>query len=125
MSSSEDNSNRNKRIYIRVTSYEKEIIEDKMKFVGIKNMSEYIRHMALFGKCHVYNFSPVVAQLKEMNYYIGSISKSINQIAKALNTTGNLHEDDFNEMKKNIEEVKSRHLEMMKACMSFKFKGKG
>lgn len=121
MSKSEEKRFRNERLYVRVTEVEKAIILERMRILGIKDMGKYIRQVALKGECCVHNYTPVVEQLREMNYYIGSISRSINQIAKSVNTTGSFHEDDFNDIKEKVEEVKKRHMEMMRACMPDKF----
>lgn len=121
MSKSEEKRFRSERLYVRVTEVEKAIILERMKTLGIKDMGKYIRQVALNGKCCVHNYTPVVEQLREMNYYIGSISRSINQIAKSVNTTGSFHEDDFNDIKEKVEEIKKRHMEMMRACMPDKF----
>lgn len=115
---------RNIQIIFRVTELEKAAIKERMRILGIKDMGKYLRNMALNGECCIHNYTPVVEQLREMNYYIGSISRSINQISKTVNTTGALNEDDFNDIKEKVEEVKKRHMEMMRACMPNKFRDK-
>lgn len=112
---------RNVQIIFRVTELEKAVIKERMNKLGIKDMGKYLRQLALNGECCIHNYAPVIEQLKEMNYYIGSISRSINQIEKSVNTTGYLHDDDFNDIKEKVEKVKKRHMRMMRACMPDKF----
>ena len=77
-----DNRNRKRPIQVKFFVDEKEqaLIKKKMEHAGIENMSAYIRRMK-------------------------SISTSENQIAKRVNSTGNIYETDIEEIKKNQEEI--------------------
>ncbi len=43
------NNKRNNRIHFRVTDDEREIINKKMRVLGITNMAEYLRRMSIYG----------------------------------------------------------------------------
>lgn len=86
-----------------VTEEEKEIIMKRMDGLGIKQIGTYMRKMALTGQCIVYNFNEVFQQLKEMNYYMSTVSKNVNQIAKRVNSTGNVYAEDIAELRKDID----------------------
>lgn len=86
-----------------VTEEEKEIIMKRMTELNIKHFGTYMRKMALTGECIIYNFTQVYQQLKEMNYYMSTISKNFNQIAKRVNSTGNMYSEDIAELRKDID----------------------
>ena len=70
--------NRLERINIRVTPEERKLIEEKMREVGIINMSGYIRKMAIDG----YLIMLKLDDLGEISRLLGIISNNINQYAK-------------------------------------------
>ncbi len=96
---------RSQRIHFCVTEEEKEIIMKRMNDLGIKQIGTYMRKMALTGQCIVYNFNEVYQQLKEMNYYMSTVSKNVNQIAKRVNSTSNIYAEDIAELRKDIDMV--------------------
>ena len=69
--------------------------------MGTDNMSAYLRKMAIDG--YVVNLD--MPELRELTSKMKRISNSENQIAKQLNTTGNIYEADIEEIKKNQEEI--------------------
>ena len=77
------------------------MIKTKMAQAGIDNMSAYIRKMVIDG--YVVNLD--MPELRELTIKMKSISNSENQIAKRVNSTGNLYEADIEEIKKNQEEI--------------------
>nr|WP_289570394.1 plasmid mobilization relaxosome protein MobC [Faecalicoccus acidiformans] len=80
---------------------EYELIRKKMAQMGTDNMSAYIRKMVIDG--YVVNLD--MPELRELTSKMKRISNSENQIAKQLNTTGNIYEADIEEIKKNQEEI--------------------
>ena len=88
-------------ILIRVTPAERKRIEEKMAQLGIRNMSAYIRKMVIDG----YVVKLDLPELRELTLKMKSISNSENQIAKRVNSTGNIYEADIEEIKKNQEEI--------------------
>ena len=69
--------------------------------MGTENMSAYLRKMAIDG--YVVNLD--MPELRELTSKMKRISNSENQIAKQLNTSGNIYEADIEEIKKNQEEI--------------------
>ena len=98
-----DNRNRlrPKQIKFFVNDKEYELIRQKMAQMGTDNMSAYIRKMILDG--YVVNLD--LPELRELTLRMKSISNSENQIAKRVNSTGNIYEADIEEIKKNQEEI--------------------
>ena len=98
-----DNRNRKRPIQVKffVDENELSLIKTKMAQIGTENMSAYLRKMAIDG----YVIKLDIPQLRELTSQMSRISNSENQIAKRLNTTGNLYETDIEEIKKNQEEI--------------------
>lgn len=84
-----------------VDEKELDLIKQKMAQMGTDNMSAYLRKMAIDG--YVVNLD--MPELRELTFKMKRISNSENQIAKQLNTTGNIYETDIEEIKKNQEEI--------------------
>ena len=84
-----------------VDEKELDLIKQKMAQMGTDNMSAYIRKMVIDG--YVVNLD--MPELRELTSKMKRISNSENQIAKQLNTTGNIYEADIEEIKKNQEEI--------------------
>ena len=98
-----DNRNRKRPIQVKFFVDEKEqaLIKKKMEQAGIENMSAYIRKMVIDG----YVVKLDLLELRELTLKMKSISNSENQIAKRVNSTGNIYEADIEEIKKNQEEI--------------------
>ena len=98
-----DNRNRKRPIQVKFFVDEKEqaLIKKKMELAGIENMSAYIRKMVIDG----YVVKLDMPELRDLTLRMKSISNSENQIAKRVNSTGNLYEADIEEIKKNQEEI--------------------
>ena len=98
-----DNRNRQRPIQVKFFVNEKELdlIKQKIAQLGTENISAYLRKMAIGG--YVVNLD--IPELRELISKMKWISNSENQIAKQLNTTGNIYEADIEEIKKNQEEI--------------------
>ena len=98
-----DNRNRKRPIQVKffVDENELSMIKTKMAQIGTENMSAYLRKMAIDG----YVIKLDIPQLRELTSQMSRISSNENQIAKRLNTTGNLYEADIEEIKKNQGEI--------------------
>ena len=94
---------RQRQIQVKFFVDEKELdlIKQKMAQMGTDNMSAYLRKMSIDG--YVVNLD--MPELRQLTSKMKRISNSENQIAKQLNTTGNIYEADIEEIKKNQEEI--------------------
>ena len=89
------------RIEIRVDAEEKERIKERMKEAGIRNMSAYIRKMALNGyiiKLDMSSFDEVV-RLMSIN------ANNLNQYAKQANTNGSIYYGDIKNLQRQHQEI--------------------
>ena len=92
---------RQNELKIYLSDDEQYILEQKLKLSHMKSKSAYIRHLILYG----YVYEIVYEQLREYNTSLSRISNSLNQIAKRINTTGRIYEEDFKDVKELMKQV--------------------
>ena len=92
---------RKNKITFYVDDDELEAIKLKMNKIRVKNLSLYLRKMALEGRIIKVDYS-VFNDIAES---ISGISRNINQIAKRINTTDNIYVEDMKQIKKTQEEI--------------------
>ena len=78
--------NRTRRLNCRVTEDEYALIERKMQQLGTKNVSAYLRKMALDG----YVLRLDLQGVSRLVYLLSTCSNNLNQYAKVANTTGSV-----------------------------------
>ncbi|MGI5873766.1 MAG: plasmid mobilization protein [Bacillota bacterium] len=107
-------SNRKRTIQIkfRVTEEERALIEEKMKLIPTRNMAAYLRKMAIDG----YVIQVDHSDIKAMTAEIQKIGVNINQIARRANVTGNVYQEDIEEIKGVLSEIwRLQRLSLLKA----------
>ena len=92
---------RNVQILFCVTPEEKKLIRRKMIESKTKNMGAYLRKMAIDGYIVNTDTTPLKKQYEEMH----KICVNINQIAKKVNTTGDLYPEETKELKEMVKEL--------------------
>ena len=80
---------------------EQYILNTKFKSSGMKSMSAFLRKLLLYGYVYDVDYS----YLRNYNTELGRISSSLNQIAKRVNSTRNIYQDDMNEVKEFMNKV--------------------
>ena len=81
---------------------EKQIIfDEKFRLSKIRSKSDFLRQMILYGYVYDIDYS----YLRDSNVELGRISSSLNQIAKRVDTTDNLYQEDMDEIKKLMQQV--------------------
>ena len=78
-----------------VTEEERALILEKMKLVPTKNMAAYLRKLAIDG----YIIQVDHSDIKAMTAEIQKIEVNVNQIAKRANATGDVYQEDIEEIK--------------------------
>jgi len=84
-----------------VDEQEREFIRQKAELAGAVKMTDYLRKMAIDG----YILNVDYSMFREINSSLQSISNSINQIAKRVNSTDNIYKEDVDLLKERQEEV--------------------
>lgn len=85
-------------ILIRVTPEERKRIEAKMAQLGIRNMSAYIRKMAMDGMCVQLD----LADIRAFTEQIARIGNNLNQYAHQANATGSIYAQDIVYLRKQF-----------------------
>ena len=106
--------NRKRPIVLRcpVTEQERDLILQKMEQIPTKNFSAYARKMLIDGYVIKVDYS----ELKAVTAEIQKIGANVNQIAKRVNATGNVYEQDIVEIKGALAKIwRLQRLSLLKA----------
>ena len=103
-------------VLVRMSESELAQIREKMEDYGTSNMSAYIRKMAIDG----YIVKLEVPELKEMTRLLSSYSNNLNQIAKRVNTTGNIYSTDFDEIREQQDNLWTATEKIMRSLSKLK-----
>ena len=101
MAKGRENRTRKNELKIYLSDDEKYILDKKVELSRRKSTSDYIRTLILYGFVYDVDYS----YLRQYNETLGKISSSLNQIAKRINSTGNVYEEDMKEVKEIMDEV--------------------
>ena len=105
---------RKRKVQIKfyVTEEERALIEQKMKLVPTRNMAAYLRKISIDG----YIIQTDHSDIKAMTAEIQKIGVNINQIAKRVNATGSVYQEDIEEIKGVLAEIwRLQRLNLLKA----------
>lgn len=108
---------RKNRIVFYLDDGELKFIQAKMKILNIKNREAYLRKMAIDGQCIRYDYSGFEAEMRKNNYLMSNAAKSINQIAKRVNSTDNFYDEDLQDLKEQVDFLMKRQVEIMEMFM--------
>lgn len=95
------NRNRPVQVKFRVTPEERALIGRRMEQAGTMNMAAYLRKMAIDG----YVVKLELPELRDMIFHLRRTSNNFNQIARRVNSTNRIYEDDIREMKGMLEQI--------------------
>ena len=95
------NRNRPVQVKFRVTPEERALIGRRMEQAGTLNMAAYLRKMAIDG----YVVKLELPELRDMISHLRRTSNNFNQIARRVNSTNRIYEDDIREMKGMLEQI--------------------
>ena len=93
--------NRTNPVQFYLSNDEQYILNTKFKASGMKSMSAFLCKLILYGYVYDVDYS----YLRNYNTELGRISSSLNQIAKRVNSTGNIYPEDIDEVKELMNEV--------------------
>ena len=95
-----------------VIEEERDLIVEKMKLISTRNMAAYLRKIAIDD----YIIQVDHADIKAMTAEIQKIGVNINQIAKCVNATGSVYQEDIEEIKGVLAEIwRLQRLSLLKA----------
>ena len=88
-------------IYLKISRADHDIIKSKMASAGITNESAYLRKMAIDGIIIKLN----LPEITELNSLLKRYGNNVNQIAKRVNSTGNIYDNEIQEIKDQQNEI--------------------
>ena len=100
---------RTNELKVFLSDDEEYVLENKVKASGMRNKSEYIRHMILYN----YTYDVDYKDLQEYNRQLSIIGKNINMIRERIFKTGNIYEEDIKAIKEMMEKVWLTHESML------------
>ena len=95
------NRTRTNRNEFQLNDDEQYILDEKFKLSGMKSKSAFLRKLILYGYVYDVDYS----YLRNYNTELGRISSSLNQIAKRINSTDHIYQEDMDEVKELMNEV--------------------
>jgi len=95
------NRTRQHRIEFRLSDSENELVKTKMETAGIINREAYIRKMVCDGYIVRFDFTDI----REVIRLQRNATNSLNQIARHLNSGGNIHQSDINAIMETHEQI--------------------
>ena len=101
---------RNRQFLLKLTDHEYDMIQKKMEQCGIRNMSAYLRKMAIDGL--VVNLD--LPAFREMLKLANRTAANVNQIAARCNAVGGISREDLTELRDSYRE----QAEQMKKMVS-------
>jgi hypothetical protein len=100
------------QVKFRVTEAERDLILEKMRLLHTDNLAAYLRKMAIDG----YILAVDNSDLKAVAAEIQKIGVNVNQIARRVNATGSVYEQDIAEIKGALAEIwRLQRLSLLKA----------
>lgn len=88
-------------IYFKLSEKEHLLILKKMQKYGIRNMSAYLRKMAIDG----YIIQLDIPTLKELVRLMHIIANNVNQIARRVNETRSIYAEDIRDLQQDYSQV--------------------
>jgi len=98
------------RIELRLTPEQRQRLEVKMQEVGVKNVSAFIRKMALDGICVKLD----VEEIRQITRLLSRTSTNLNQYARKANATGSIYKEDIQDLQKSLDEIWELHRQLLK-----------
>ena len=85
---------RSEILILRLTPTEKAHIRQRMADMGIRNMSGFIRRMALNGYC----INLQMPELKDISSLLHRLNANLNQYTKRAHVSGNVYQEDVEDL---------------------------
>ena len=95
------NRNRPIQVKFRVTPEERALIDKRMEQADTINMAAYLRKMAIDG----YVVKLEMPELRDLISLLRRTSNNFNQIARRVNSTDRIYDDDIHDMKMMLEQT--------------------
>ncbi|MFI3227854.1 MAG: plasmid mobilization relaxosome protein MobC [Clostridia bacterium] len=95
------NRTRNVQLHFMVSAEEKQLIHQRMKQLGTKNMGAYLRKISIDG----YVLQLDTTDVRELVRVLRVTSNSLNQLTKRAHETGNVYSEDIEDLRKSYDKL--------------------
>ena len=95
------NRTRTNRNEVYLSDDEQYILNEKFKLSDMKSKAAFLRKLILYGYVYEVDYT----YLRNYNTELGRISSSLNQIAKRINSTDHIYQEDMQEVKELMNQV--------------------
>ena len=95
------NRTRNIQLKINLTEEEKKLFEKKMKLAHCKTMNHFLSKVVSETDIYVIDLQP----FREIQGLLGRYTNNVNQIAKRVNSTGVISNDDIQDIKNQLDHL--------------------
>ena len=102
---------KSRRFELRLSEAEYARIQENMQELGTRNMSAYLRKMALDGYCIQLD----TTDIKELVRLLRICSNNLNQYAKVANTSGTVFQEDIISRQIKLDELWTKAKEILSA----------
>ena len=92
---------KSRRFELRLSEAEYARIQENMQELGTRNMSAYLRKMALDGYCLYLDLK----ELRRMAYLLQMCSNNLNQYTKCANESGQVYAADLEDLHTRLDEL--------------------
>ena len=103
-------------VRFRVTPEEREILAQKVKQSGMSSLAVYLRKMALDGMIILLD----VPEIKTLTNLLSHYGNNLNQIAKRVNSTGRVYDEDLTEIKNQQAAIMNMTAEILRILSKIK-----
>ena len=95
------NRTRTNRNEVYLNDDEQYILDEKFRLSVMKSKSAFLRKLILYGYVYEVDYS----YLRTYNTELGRINSNLNQIAKRINSTEHIYQEDIKELKELMNQV--------------------
>lgn len=95
--------NKSEILILRLTPTEKERIRQRMADMKIRNMSAFVRRMALNGYCVTLQ----MPELKDISSQLHRLNANLNQYTKRAHMSGNVYQEDVEDLQARTEQLQN------------------
>ena len=93
-----------------VSEQERKLLDQRMAEAGISSLRAYMLKMALNG--HVLRLD--LSSVREMVSLLRNATNNINQIARRVNTTGNIYSADIEDLREKYDQIWNQASEILR-----------
>ena len=100
---------RKHKFTLYLSDNEYRLLDAKTKIMHMRSMSSTLRQLLIEGFLYEVDYS----YIRDYNYHLSMIGRNINQIARHTNETGTVTREEFESVKKIMDEIWKLHMKFL------------